>query len=284
VLAVEPVRRGLKPPPTAPNWRCLKIQLDRGIAICLLVFAFHSHPNYPLIVAANRDEFYSRPTNSAAYWTDHPQVFAGRDLEKGGTWLGVTTDCRFAALTNFRDPSSRKTNPKSRGNLVSRFLMSKVEAAEFLAEVKHEADDYDDFNIVVGNSHDLYYFSSRNSHVKRLSPGIYGVSNYFLDTPWPKLMQAKTQFQQIINTAEPPLSNLFELLSDKSPAPDDQLPDTGIGLEWERRLSSVFVASPTYGTRASTILLFYRKGGIDFYERNFGENGKFVAEVKENIA
>jgi uncharacterized protein with NRDE domain len=236
-----------------------------------------------LIIAANRDEFYARPTSSAGYWADHPEVFAGRDMEKGGTWLGVTTSGRFAALTNFRDPASRKTNPKSRGQLVSGFLTSKVSATEFLANVKRKASNYDDFNIVVGDRHALHYFSSRNDGPRHLAPGIYGVSNDLLDTPWPKLTQAKMRFQDIISAPAPASADLFELLADRNPAPDDQLPDTGVGREWERKLSSIFVASHGYGTRASTIVLFHRHRDIDFHERGFGEDGQFLVEIVETI-
>lgn len=195
----------------------------------------------------------------------------------------MTTDGRFAALTNFRDPASRQPVAKSRGRLVSGFLTGSASAEKYLSAVADQAAQYNAFNLVVGDRRQLHYFSSRNSGASQLAPGIYGISNYFLDTPWPKLMQAKGSFQQALSGAEPSLADLFELLADDSQAPDEQLPDTGVGIERERQLSPIFIASPGYGTRASTVVLFHRDGGIRFCERSFGENGKFLGEVEETI-
>ncbi len=250
----------------------------------MLVFSLQSHPDYPLIVAANRDEYYARPTSAARYWNDRPNVFAGRDLKRQGTWLGVTAEGRFAALTNLRDPALHRADAKSRGQLVNDFLTGVQTAENYLSAVADVAGSYNHFNIVLGDRRQLHYFSSRNGDNKTLSPGIYGISNYFLDTPWPKLIQAKLRFRQAIAGAAPSVSALFQLLSDASQAPDEQLPDTGVGIERERMLSSIFIASADYGTRASTIVLFHRQGGIHFYERSFAENGKFLGEVSEMIA
>lgn len=201
----------------------------------------------------------------------------------------MTASGRFAALTNFRDSSSRKVNRTSRGQLVSGYLTGIQSAETYLGEVAERADQYDGFNLVVGNrvagnGLELYYLSSRNGAGKPLAAGVYGISNHFLDTPWPKLLWAKASFQRAIAVGEPSLKDFFQLLADDSVAPDDQLPDTGVGIEWERRLSPTFIVSPGYGTRASTVLLFHRDGEIRFRERSFGENGKLVGEVDQTIA
>jgi len=236
-----------------------------------------------LIVAANRDEFYARPTSPAGFWEESPHIYAGRDLEKGGTWLGVNTNGQFAALTNFRDPSSRKSNVKSRGLLVSSFLATKSTSAEFMATVEREAANYDGFNFVAGDRTALHYFSSRNNDKQQLTTGIYGVSNHLLDTPWPKLTRAKEDFRRYITRGEPAFTELFDLLADRFIASDTELPETGIGIEWERKLSSIFIASADYGTRSSTIILFHHTGKIHFQEKRFGKNGDFIGESKHVI-
>ena len=152
-------------------------------------------------------------------------------------------------------------------------------AGQFVAEVERSGGDYDGFNLVVADRHSLHYCASRTDSAVELAPGIYGISNHFLDTPWPKLTQAKRNFQRAISARQPSLPEIFALLADASQAPENELPDTGVGIDWERKLSSIFIASPEYGTRASTIVLFHRDGGIRFYERSFGTNGEFLGEV-----
>ena len=227
-------------------------------------------------MAGNRDEFYARPTSPAAFWPDHPFVFGGRDLEKSGTWLGVTRQGRFAALTNIRDPASRKTAPRSRGHLVSGFLLARQDPEAYLAHVAKTAGDYDDFNLIVADGGTCASLDSRARSATRLASGVYGLSNHLLNTPWPKVVRAKAAFASLLTSAQLDTGQFFSLLADRTPAADADLPHTGVGMEWERALSPVFIALPGYGTRASTVVLFHRDGTIHFHERSFGEGGKLL--------
>lgn len=239
--------------------------------MCLLLFAYRLHPRYPLVVAANRDEFHRRPAVPAQWWEGLP-VLAGRDLEAGGTWMGVNRRGRFAAVTNYRDPASHQAGRRSRGELVLAALESETPAA-FLDELPQRAALYNDFNLIFGGADGLYAFSSRGQ-AAALAPGLYGLSNHLLETPWPKVTRGKAALQRYLDEDQPPdLESLFQLLADRHLAADEQLPQTGIGLEWERRLAPLFIVSPDYGTRASTLLLADDRGGVTYAERSFMPDG-----------
>jgi len=246
--------------------------------MCLILLAQGAHPDYPLVVAANRDEYYERPTAKAAFWQDHPHILAGRDLECMGTWLGITRAGRFAALTNFRDPRERKTDAPSRGQLVSNFLVSEQEPREYLEEVAKLAPRYNGFNLLAGDINGVFYFSSRAGSVQKLSPGVHGLSNHLLDTPWPKVARGKQRLEAALADA-PSAEALLDLLRDREPAAEGELPDTGIGAELERVLSPALIVSPQYGTRASTAVLFGRDGGVSFSERTILRGGDIGATV-----
>ena len=246
--------------------------------MCLILFAHGAHADYPLVIAANRDEYYQRPTAKAAFWQDHPHILAGRDLECMGTWLGVTRRGRFAALTNFRDPGERKTDAPSRGQLVSGFLVAEREPREYLEEVATLAPRYNGFSLLAGDIDGVFFFSSRTGSVQPVPPGIHGLSNHLLDTPWPKVAQGKQRLQAAL-TLEPSAEALLQLLHDREPAAQSELPDTGIGVEMERVLSSALIVSPQYGTRASTAVLFGRDGDVDFSERTILRGGGIGATV-----
>jgi uncharacterized protein with NRDE domain len=246
--------------------------------MCLILLAQGAHPDYPLVVAANRDEYYQRPTAKAAFWQDHPHILAGRDLECMGTWLGITRSGRFAALTNFRDPRERKTDAPSRGRLVSDFLVSEQEPREYLEKVAEIAPRYNGFNLLAGDIDGVFYFSSRLASVQKLSPGVHGLSNHLLDTPWPKVVRGKQRLQAVLADA-PGAEALLDLLHDREPAAEGELPDTGIGAELERVLSPALIVSPQYGTRASTAVLFGRDGGVSFSERTILRGGDSGATV-----
>jgi len=237
--------------------------------MCLILVAWKVHPSYPLVVAANRDEFHARPTAVAARWSDAPQVIAGRDLEAGGTWLGVTDAGRFAAVTNVREPGKPK-GPRSRGCLAQNFLAGEMSPGDFAGSVAD--DQFSGFNLLVADTQTLCYRSNRDGAARALPAGVYGVSNHLLDTPWPKLMTAKARFAEALDRL-PDEQSFFDLLADDEIVPDDDLPATGIPLEWERRLSAVFVRSPDYGTRASTLLLRRRDGTGMLVERSFDATG-----------
>ena len=246
--------------------------------MCLILFAQGAHPDFPLVIAANRDEYYQRPTAKAAFWPDHPHILAGRDLEGMGTWLGVTRKGRFAAITNFRDPNERKTDAPTRGQLVSGFLTSEREPRDYLEELAAQAPRYNGFNLLAGDLGGVYFFSSRAGAVQQVAPGVHGLSNHLLDTPWPKVARGKQRLQATL-ADEPSAEALLALLQDREPAADDELPDTGVGVEMERVLSPALIVSAQYGTRASTAVLFGRDGGVSFSERTILRGGDIGATV-----
>jgi uncharacterized protein with NRDE domain len=238
--------------------------------MCLIVLAYRQHPRFKLIVAANRDEFYSRPTVQAAFWEDNPHMLAGRDLEQLGTWLGITTTGRFAALTNFRDPTNVKSTAPSRGGLVRDFLQNSLTPLAYLEEISQISQQYNGFNLLIGDAHNLYYYSNQLGGYRQLPPGIYGLSNHLLDTPWPKVETAKAAMANCLEHDHEALEGrLFELLADSHQVADEKLPNTGIGLAWERVLSPAFITSDDYGTRSSTLILEDYAGKVKFIEKAF---------------
>jgi uncharacterized protein with NRDE domain len=233
--------------------------------VCLILVAWRVHADYPLVVAANRDEFFARPTLAADFWTDAPAVLGGRDLEAGGTWLGCTHSGRFAALTNFRDPAGQRAGLPSRGQLTSDFLLGESKPMAYLQHVASRAVSWNGFNLLVGDSEQLCCFSNVSGIPHLLAPGVYGLSNHLLDTPWPKVAAAKSAMVSALDTL-PDQSLLLALLYNKNIHRDDQLPQTGVSLQWERILSAAFVIAPDYGTRCSTVLLRSRDDRITFDE------------------
>jgi uncharacterized protein with NRDE domain len=244
--------------------------------MCLIVFAWRPGHAQPLIVAANRDEFYARPSQPLGEWQDVTGVYAGRDLEAGGTWLGVGHRGRFAALTNIRNPG-QPLGRRSRGELVAQFLCGEQSVEQYLAEVARRSGDYSGFNLLVGSTGQLGYLNATDPTPRLLSEGVYGLSNARLDTPWPKLRKARSALQEQLNDPRP--EGLLALLGDPQTAPDAELPDTGVGLATESLLSSVFIASQSYGTRASTVLIVNADGSRQMVERSFGPYGGHLGEV-----
>lgn len=238
--------------------------------MCLILLAYNAHPQYRLIVCANRDEFYDRPSAPLAYWPDRPDVLGGRDLLQGGTWLGVTRKGRLAAITNFRDPGRLKTNAPSRGHLVSDFLCGSSPPETYLRGISINASQYNGFNLIVGDRTGLYCHSNFGEGVQALTPGVHGLSNHLLDTPWPKVNRGKNALADILSIPDEPSSeNLFGLLQEQTQAPDELLPHTGVDLAWERMLSPIFITSPTYGTRCSSVVMLHSDGRIRFWERTW---------------
>lgn len=235
--------------------------------MCLILFAYKSHPTYRLILAANRDEFYDRPTAPLAYWQDHPRVLAGRDLQGMGSWMGISTEGRLAAVTNYREPTRQIINATSRGQLVSDFLTHPRSPAGYLESIQKQSQRYNGFNLLVGDASGLFYYSNRGDDPTALNPGIYGLSNHLLDTDWSKVRHGKNKLAALIgNHEEITDETLLPLLQNQENVTPDQLPDTGVSPEWEKILAPIFITSPAYGTRCSSILLINVDGSIQFSE------------------
>ena len=242
--------------------------------MCLILLAFDVHPDYTLVLAANRDEFYDRPTAAAGFWDEAPGVLGGRDLRAGGTWLGIDRGRRLAAVTNYRQGTREATAPRSRGHLVGDYLTETIDARTHIARVEREAAMYNGFNLICGDPGSLHYLSNREGRARPLDRGVYGLSNHLLDSPWPKVTAGKTGLTTLLSaTGDELVASLFTLLSDRSQAAVELLPRTGVSTEWERLLSAAFIATPEYGTRSSTVVLMGRDGGAAFVERSFGAGG-----------
>src|SRR4030042_7089400 len=238
--------------------------------MCLILLALREHPSHKIILAANRDEYYDRPSTLPAFWDEAPGVLAGKDLRSGGTWLGITKNGRIAAITNYRDPASTKSNAPSRGWLVREFLLGTEKPVEYLAKVRQEREGYNGFNLLVGVSDELYWYSNRAGDIVKLSPGFHGISNRLLDTPWPKVIRGTQGFSEILGKdKEISPETLFDLLRDRTPASEEMLPDTGVGTEWERILSPIFIVSSTYGTRSSTLIFIDKNDQVTFIDKTF---------------
>jgi uncharacterized protein with NRDE domain len=235
--------------------------------MCLIFFSLKSHPTYKLIVAANRDEFYNRKTAAAQYWEDHPHVLGGRDLEAGGTWMGMNTNGKISLLTNYRDPKNINPNAPSRGFLVSDFLIENETPEQYLTHVEAEGKQYNGFNLIVGNTDELWYYSNYGESLINIPPGLHGLSNHLLDTPWPKVVRGKEKLKPILQQQQISPDQLFEVLYDDQVATDNLLPDTGLPLDRERALSSMFIKTGNYGSRSSTVVLVDYDDRVFFTER-----------------
>lgn len=238
--------------------------------MCLILISPKSHPSYKLIIAGNRDEYYNRPTAPATFWEKAPDLLAGKDLRAGGTWFGITRQGRIAVITDYRNPALTKSQAPSRGELVRDFLLSRENPVDYLQKLTQKAGEYNGFNLMVGKTDHLYYYSNIEGKVKNIKSRVYGLSNHLLDTPWPKVISRKNAFIELISKGKPfSPESLFTILSDRSVADDTSLPHTGIDIEWERILSSTFISTPTYGTRSSTLLLITPDDQVTFIERSY---------------
>lgn len=240
--------------------------------MCVLFFAHQIHPRYRLVFAGNRDEFYERPAAAADWWEDHPNILAGRDLEAGGTWLGVTRAGRWSVVTNVRDLPAHRDRERSRGELPTGFLAGCESPEAYSKGVFSDREDFNPFNLIVGDAEAVWIVSTHVDAPKELASGVYGLSNATLDEPWPKVIRGKAGFETILLTDAPDPEACLALLHDSELAPDDELPDTGVGLEMERMLSPLFAASRRYGTRASSVILLDEDGGR-FVEQGYRAGG-----------
>lgn len=255
--------------------------------MCLLVLAWQAHPRYRLVVAANRDEFHERPAAPLAKWGPPDEILAGRDLRAHGTWLGLDRQRRFGVITNFRELQRPRPDAPTRGALIPDYLRGTTGPEDFLAGLMPEAPRYSGFNLLLTDRDSLWYASNRAEGFARpLSPGVYGLSNEFLDTPWPKLRRVRRRFDAWLGDPDNgTAADLFALLDDRATASaDEELPQTGISEEWERVLSAPFVLHPDYGTRASTILLLEPSGAGLLAERRFDPRGTLLGETEFQLA
>jgi uncharacterized protein with NRDE domain len=236
--------------------------------MCLIFLSINKHPDFKLVVAANRDEFYNRKTAPADFWQDHPSVVGGRDLEAGGTWLAMSKQGRIAMVTNYRDLKNIKANAPSRGQLVTDYLLTRDSTLDYMSKVESIGKAYNGFNLIAGDLNNFYYYSNYGENIQKISAGLHGLTNHLLDTAWPKVARGKNRVSEILE-GKFNYKDLFTVLYDVETAADDLLPDTGVGLERERALSSMFIKSPGYGTRCSTVVLVNNDDEVLFVERVF---------------
>ncbi|KPU45592.1 hypothetical protein OXPF_08250 [Oxobacter pfennigii] len=241
--------------------------------MCTILFAFKAHPKYDLIFLGNRDEFKNRPSLKVHFWESNPSILAGMDLEKGGTWTGITKSGRISFVTNYRN-AMHSSLIKSRGYLTQHFLDTDATPLEYLEKIKLQRDQYGPFNLVVGTFKELWFYSNMEDKIFSLNPGVYGLSNAYLDTPWFKLKRAKNFFLNVLNT-DFIVDDLFKILDDKVTPPDEELPNTGVSLEAERMLSSVYIDTPEYGTMFKTVILASSSGQVEFYEKSLDKKSNW---------
>ena len=236
--------------------------------MCLITFAWNMHPKYKLILAANRDEFYNRPTAKAAFWENQPEILGGKDLKAGGTWMTVHKNGRFAAVTNYRDLQHIREDVSSRGEIPTDFVNSNLSPEKFLQQLHDHSEEYNGFNVIVSDQREMGHYSNYERKINILKPGIYGLSNSLLDTPWPKVELAKEKFSTAISNSFDHYE-LLDVMTDTSIAPDESLPDTGISKEMERSLSAMCIRMENYGTCCSTVITIDRDGVVNFTEKSY---------------
>lgn len=243
--------------------------------MCLIIFAHQAVVGYPLVLAANRDEFFPRPTQHAQFWSEETgsqRVLAGKDLQAGGTWLGITDSGRFAAVTNIRDPSQPEQKPRSRGELTLSFLQSNLSAEEYARSLQPSLDEFAGFNLLVGDSDSMCYINNFEGIIQQLEPGIYGLSNGLLNSDWPKVSHGRDKLEQLVQEPDKlKTDQLIAMMGDSQQAEDSELPETGVPIELERELSAAFIHNTQreYGTRCSTALVMESSGRVRFNEQNF---------------
>ncbi|NMC27578.1 MAG: NRDE family protein [Syntrophomonadaceae bacterium] len=237
--------------------------------MCLILMALDCHPKYKLIISGNRDEFYDRPTLPAHFWAEDPNILAGMDIVKQGTWTGITTAGRFAAVTVFREPKSYPSNMPSRGLLAAQYLKSRETGEEFMSHLVNRGNLYKGFSLLAGDVDTIYYLSNRENIVRKLDKGLHGLSNNLLDVPWPKVTRGLQSLSECLAHEEVNIADIWNIMANRDIPEDRELPDTGIGIELERLLGSAFITGSKYGTRATTVIMVDRHNRVRFWERSF---------------
>lgn len=235
--------------------------------MCLITFAYNAHPKYRFVLSANRDEFYVRPTSTVDWWEDHHEILGGRDLQALGTWMAIHRNGRFAAVTNFRDIKNIRSDAQSRGDLPVNFLLSDQTPKSYATAVHQAGRNYNGFNLLVLEN-ELAHVSNYEEHINMLDPGIYGLSNALLDSPWPKVTKAKRVFSELIQT-DFSLEDLIQMMQDDATASDDQLPETGLDYVREKALSAMCIRTPDYGTCCTTAITIDHDGNVNFMEKSY---------------
>lgn len=255
--------------------------------MCIIFVAIKQHPDYPLIIAANRDEFYNRPTQVSHWWQQSPAILAGKDLKAGGSWMGISREGDIAALTNIRNPLRDIQNARSRGELIPHYLNRTSDDATFAQSLKATSQQYNGYNLLFGHLSSLQVYNNHTDTLTPLHAGFHGLSNHALNTPWPKVTRGVAGLKAYISSNKKISQDaLLLLLQDETPAPDNALPDTGVPVDWEKRLSSIFIRSAEYGTRSSTLLLINQDNDATWVEQSYGhsKNGSNKREFKWKIA
>ncbi len=255
--------------------------------MCLLIFAYRTDARQPLVIAANRDEFHHRRTAPSRFWPECPGLLAGRDLEQGGTWMGITRSGRFAAVTNYRDPARTAPAPRSRGELPLGFLRDTCAPAAFLDDLRPRADDYAGFNLLVGDRDSLWYFTNSTPATqrgaRRLEPGVYGLSNARLDTPWPKVELGRRRLRTLVESGDITHEGLAEVVGDRRLAPPQALHRQGLGSDMDQLLSAQFIVTSSYGTRSSTSLWLDDGAQVHWRETSYDAAGRITGRREESF-
>ncbi len=251
--------------------------------MCIILFSYKHPPGYKLVIGTNRDEFLDRPTSPLGYFDEKKNILAGRDLRGGGTWFGVHLNGKHGAITNYRDPALNNRSCLSRGLIIKDYLEGGESPKDFIRNLSKNGSLYNGFNILVGDLNTLYFFSNVTGSTQLLTPGLYGLSNHLLDTPWPKVKRGKDMLEKALARPEPKLQpSVFSLLKDISTPPEEELPITGVGIEWERILSTIFISSPSYGTRSSTFLSITERNEVTIVEKTFSHNKQGAFDSGKN--
>lgn len=251
--------------------------------MCLIGVAWKTHPKFELVIAANRDEFHARPSARAEAWKDHPHIFGGRDLKQKGSWLAVSTSGRLAAVTNVRRMATPDPNAPSRGKLVAEFLLGEASAADYAASLAEQAENFSGFNLLLYDGQELRYVDNHPEFEQAaVEPGIHVLSNAELDTPWPKSQRLRAALEGWVKDKWESPAPLLKALADREPAPDAELPSTGVTPQMEKMLSSPFIVSPHYGTRCSTVVTI-AGNAIEFVEKRFDAQGQAAGETRQTL-